>query len=241
MPNAAVVSRRSASISRLNGTTGSRIASPSPTSTRSQRPRAETTAGPRHRGRGHHARHRHRDGQPAQPGDLVADPLGQQDVGRPAARRRPARTPTPTRSTPPCHGSVSSTTPTAGEQPARAAPAPGPRHRDAQRPEELQRARGAQREPGDGGHEQQRERGRHDAERDRGEQPGPAERRDPRPHQHQQDRRGPRQPQPGGALGADPVDQADGDGQPELHAHHRDDGERGAGGGRRREIVSPVQ
>ena len=55
---------------------------------------------------------RHRDGEAGDAGHVVADVLGEQDVRRPAARRRRAQS-TPTGSAVPCHGSVSSTTPTA--------------------------------------------------------------------------------------------------------------------------------
>ena len=85
VPNAAVVSRRRASSSRLNGTTGSSTARPSPIAAAprsgartptGRRPAVATIAG-----------HRHRDGEALEPGTLVADPLGQQDVRRPADRR----------------------------------------------------------------------------------------------------------------------------------------------------------
>ena len=85
MPKAAVLSRRSASISRLKGTTGSRSASPRPTSTSSQEI-DPNGAGSDDDG-GHQTRHRQRDRQPLEPGDLVADGLGEQDVRRPAGGR----------------------------------------------------------------------------------------------------------------------------------------------------------
>ena len=45
---------------------------------------------------GHHGGHRHRDRQRVEAGGLVAGPLSQQDVGGPAAARRPGRNHTPT-------------------------------------------------------------------------------------------------------------------------------------------------
>ncbi len=91
VPNAALVSRRRASSSRLNGTTGSRTASPRPISHHAPRSGARASTG-RPTTRRDERGHRHRDREPAQTRHLVADPLGQQDVGRPAARPRPART-----------------------------------------------------------------------------------------------------------------------------------------------------
>ena len=85
VPNAAVVSRRSASSSRVNGTTGSRIARPRPTSSELRGQPAER-ARPGHDG-GDQRGDRHRDGQRLEPRDLVADVLGEQDVRRPADRR----------------------------------------------------------------------------------------------------------------------------------------------------------
>ena len=104
--------------------------------------------------RRHQTRDRHRNRQPVDARDLVPHALGQQDVAGPAAAA-PSAYSTPTGSTVPCHGWVSRTTPTPqGPATADAAPALAVRDRDAQRPEELQRARGAQRNAIERGHEQ---------------------------------------------------------------------------------------
>ena len=111
-------------------------------------------------------RDRHRDRQPGDPADLVADALGEQDVRRPAAAAPSAKaTPTGSAVAGPRLGQAEHA------DRRRAAPTarPAPRlrdHGDAERPEELQRARRAQRQPGDRRHEQHGEAGGDDAERD---------------------------------------------------------------------------
>ena len=71
VPNAVVVSRRSASISSANGISGSRTASPMPASTMSG---VSTDVRVRARDEdGDDARDRHRDREALDPGDLVAD------------------------------------------------------------------------------------------------------------------------------------------------------------------------
>ena len=111
VPNAAVVSRRSASISRVNGTTGSRIARPRPTSTSSGVSAADD-ARTGDRGRDQ-AGDRHRDRQAAaarstaSPTRWVSRMYAAQQAAAPArSRRRRGRSP-------PVHGWVSSSTPTA--------------------------------------------------------------------------------------------------------------------------------
>ena len=85
VPNAAVVSLRSAINSSANGTTGNRIARPIPISRISGVIRSNTL-GPDH-DRRHHTRDGHRNRQAVDACDLVADALGQQDVARPACGR----------------------------------------------------------------------------------------------------------------------------------------------------------
>jgi len=69
-------------------------------------------------------------------------------------------------------------------------------HGDAQRTEELQRTRRAQGQPRDRGHEEQRQPGRHDPERDARAQRAAGERGRTRAHEHQQEDTGPRETQP---------------------------------------------
>ena len=97
------------------------------------------------------------------------------------------------------------------------------------------------------GHEQQRDAGGHDTEGDAGQQASPGDAGEPRPHDDQHDHAGPSQPEPGGAVGPDPVEQPDRDREAELHAQHRGDRHAGAGAGRRPAggevlvLMAPVQ
>ena len=173
VPNAVVVSRRSASISSANGITGSRTASPIPASTM---PGARRHGGVRARDEhGDDARDRHRDREALDPGDLVADLLREQDVRRPA-RRGGEREGDP--------AGVRRAVPRLGEQqhadggdrrPDLRRPAAA-RDRDAERPEELERARRPERQAGDGRHEAQRQ-GRRSRRRARPTRPARAGRR----------------------------------------------------------------
>ena len=229
VPNAAVVSRRRASSSRVNGTTGSRMASPSP-STRISGVRWARTPGPATRvatsaGDGH------RDRQPGDAGDLVADPLGEQDVRRPArggaegegdAQRVGLARPWLRQQD---HADR-------GQQcPGPADPAAAP-CRDAERSEELQRAGRAQRQPLDRRHEQHVTPAVTTPRAMPARSAGPGELREPRPDDDQQQHAGPREPQPRRTLRADDVDQPDRRREPELDAEHRGDGHPGAGPGR---------
>ena len=154
------------------------------------------------------AGHRHRDRQPVQARDLVADALGQQDVGRPAGRPRPARTPRrPVDRAVPRLGEQH--TPTAASAGHTSAPRPAARTATPSGPRNSSALAVPSGSPGDRGHEQQRQAGGHDAERDAREQAARVNADAPRPHQHQQEQTRPGQPQPGCALGADPVEQAD--------------------------------
>ena len=232
VPNAAVVSRRSASISRVNGTTGRSTASPIPTSQSSGVILARVS-GPA-TSEATSAGDRHRDRQTGDTGDLVADPLGQQDVRRPAARPRPARRPRRPGPPDPTRAAVSSSDTDAREQrpgePVRA-PAAGDRH--PERPEELQRTRHPQRQPCDGGHEQQGESRDHHPEEHAGHEARPGEPHPPGAADQHHQRTGPDQAEPRGPLGAELVDQPHRDGEPELHAQHRRGRHQGTGPGRR--------
>ena len=188
MPNAAVVSRRSASISRVNGTTGQQhgeaeadqpqlrrhLASVSGPAT-SEATRAATgieTASPV---------------MPAtsSPTRWVSRMYAAQQHAAASAKA------TPTGSASPVHGWVSSSTPApASSGQVRRCGAASPGDRDAERAQELQRAGHAERQPGHRRHEQQGDAGDHDAEQHAGDQSGAGERtRHGRPISEHQDSR----------------------------------------------------
>ena len=81
VPKAATVIRRSASISRLNGITGSSRASPNPK--KRHRPRQLPEGGRADHYRRDQTGHRHRDRQRLHTVQRIAGALGQQDVERP--------------------------------------------------------------------------------------------------------------------------------------------------------------
>jgi len=162
---------------------------------------------------------RDRDRQPAQAGDLVADMLGQQDVGGPAGpggetEREP--------------GGVDAALPGVSQQhdadrgQDRPAPAPavGAVHRDRQRPEELERAGRAERDARDREHEQQHQAGGHGAEDATGQQVPAGEVTAAGPHQDQQQDPGPPKPQARHSDRAELTEQVGRQGQPELDAGH---------------------
>ena len=172
---------------------------------------------------GEHRGDAHRHREPVDAVDAVADALRQQDVAAPAdrgAQREAARR--RSRRHPPTAGSAARRRPRRGPATTKRLPALAVQHGDAERAEELQRAGRAQRNPGDGRHEQQR-----DAPRSR--RRGATHVRkvvlvkaDGRgPDDEQQQHSGPRQPQPRGALDADLVDQAERQRQADLDAQHR--------------------
>jgi hypothetical protein len=186
-----------------------------------QRPGHPAQAGPR----GEHgdcAGHGQGDGQPAQAGDVVADVLGQQDVGGPAARGGEGEREA---------WQASSAAPGLSQQhdtdgsrggPAPAS-APGTVQGHRQRPEELQRAGGAERDARDREHEQQHQSGRHRTQHAAGQQIPAGEVPQARPDQGQQDYACPGQPQSGYAQRAELAEQVHRQGQPELdtrHGHH---------------------
>ena len=185
-----------------------------------------------HRERGDQRGHRHRDGQTAQARDLVPDPLRQHDVGRPTGRgRQGVRHTDGVGAAVPRLGQQDD--PHGGQRRPLQLPSAAADHGDAQRTEELQRARRAQGQPRDRGHEEQCQPSRHDPERDARAQRAAGERGRTRAHEHQQEDAGPRETQPRRPLRPDAVEKADRRGQSELDAHHRTDGEgrAGAGGG----------
>ena len=227
VPKAAVVRRRSASSSSANGTRGSRIARPTPSSSSSgvMRP---NTLGPATTVAVIAATGIDRASPPipatSSPTRWVSRMYAAQQQ---AAARAKA---TPTGSAAPLHGWVSSRTPTPASSGHRL-PAAGPSAHDgdAERPEELQGGGSAERQPRHGRHEQHRDAGRDHAQRDAVLQRRPGELRGAGPDEHQDQHPGPEQPQPGGPVGSDAVDQAHGGGEPELHAEHRDHGHAGTG------------
>ena len=117
-----VVSRRRASSSRLNGTTGSSTARPRPTSTSS------TVSVPERRRAGDHGRDergdRHRDREALAGPPPRRRPAGSAGCRPPSRRPRPARTRPRRGRRAPCQGSVSSTTPTAASAGHRSRPRP---------------------------------------------------------------------------------------------------------------------
>ena len=170
----------------------------------------------------------HGHGQRLDALDAVADVLGQQDVRRPAPRRgqRIGH----------AHG-VDRARPRLGQhqhadggqgRPDLGA-ALAPRHRDAERPEELQRAGRPEREPGQRGHEEQGDPRGHQPQQHAGGERLARVVAAARPDHDEQQHPGPGEPEPGCALGAEVVDQADRRGQAELDAEHRGDRHRGAG------------
>ena len=134
-----------------------------------QRPGQRVESGGKGGRQRHDAGDRDGDGQPAEAGDPVADVLGQQDVDAPAGRGSQREDKA---------GGVNATVPRPGQQhhagrgQDRPAPAPaaGPEHRHRQRPEELQRAGGAERDVRDREHEQRHQAGGYDAKRGAGQQ-----------------------------------------------------------------------
>ena len=156
---------------------------------------------------------------------LVADLLGEQDVRRPAQRGPEGE-----------HDAeqVGAALPRLGQQHDSgggehgvqpAAPVAA-HHRDAQRPEELQSARRAHRQPLHRGHEEHRHAGRHRAERDAGQERRAGELRPARPDDHEHDDSGPGEAQERRTLRADPVEQADRDRDADLDGEHRGHRER---------------
>jgi hypothetical protein len=101
--------------------------------------------------------------------------------------------------------------------------------RDAERPEELERARGPEREAGDGRHEAEGQGPGHDAEHRRSDQSAPGEGARTRPDEHEQQDARPREAQGCRARGADVVEQADRCRDPELDADDRRQRHAGAG------------
>jgi hypothetical protein len=148
--------------------------------------------------------------------------LGQQDVGGPAGGRGENERDA---------GRVDAAVPRLGQQddaaggrdrPA-AASAPGAAQGYRQRAEELQCARGTERDARDGERERQRQAGRHHAQAAAGQQVPAGETAWPRPDQDHQQYACPGQPQSGHVDRAKPAEQVDGQGQPELDARHRRD------------------
>ena len=227
VPNAAVVKRRNANSSRQNGTSGTRIARTSPVSSTSA-VRWPTRAGGREAA--DEAGDRHGDRESPEPRHLVADPLGEQNVRRPAhGRGEGERDAERVQPGVPRLGQQHHADP-GGDRP-QFVPAVTPRHRDAERPEKLQRARRAQRQPGDRVHEQDGQGGGHEAEHHAGAEAGPAEvsgeRSRPGPAATRRRRRGADR-----RRRADPRrEQAGRAGQPELDEEHGGDGHGGAGPG----------
>ncbi len=180
---------------------------------------------------GHHgggqAGHRHGHGECLDAFDAVADVLREQDVRRPAQARGQREADT---------DRVDRALPRLGEHQhahrCESRPDPGvalaPGDGDAERAEELQRAGRAQRQPLQGGHEEHRQAGRDQAQHDARGERTLREVGASRPHHHEQQHPCPGQPEPGGALGAELVDEPHRRRQAELDAEHRRDRHGGA-------------
>ena len=229
VPKAAVVSRRSASSSSANGNMGSRTASAEPDQ---QELRCEPVehVGTDHRGRDQR-RHRHRHRETADSRRPGRPPAGSAGCSPPSSTRRPMRTSRrPGRRCPTTAGSSTAPRRRPGRPHMRSRPRPwatatasGPRNSNA-----LAVPIGI----------------RSSAAMYSRVMPAVTT---PRPTQVANVRRvnraargrsttrnssaGPGQPQPGGAVGADPVDQRDRDRDPELHRQHRRHGHERPGAG----------
>jgi hypothetical protein len=183
---------------------------------------------------------RHRERHAVQPGHAPADPDRQQDARRPGRRRGGGQREADDGHRPVPRLGESQDAGQGDGDPDQAAPA-APADRDGQRPEELDRDRGAQRQMVQGSQEAQTEDGRGQPERCDGPPLMRCRRPDPGPDQHEQEHGAERGPQPGGAGRPGGGDQRDRPRVAELHAHHRDHGQRdrsrrgeaAAGGGRR--------
>ena len=165
--------------------------------------------------------HAHRHCQSVDAVNAVADALGQQDVA-PPADGRPERIQHADRVDGARPGVGQEHHPDRGEpRPQQTPSPPAAEDGDAEGPKELHRTGRPQRDPGDGGHEQQRHSGRHDTEGDARREGAPRERARPRSDEQKQQHTRPRQPQPGRSLDADAVDQRQREGKAHLNAHHR--------------------
>ena len=103
------------------------------------------------------------------------------------------------------------------------------RGRDAERSEELERARRAEGQPGDGRHEAEGHGRGHDAEDRRRDESASGEGARARPDEHEEQDARPRKAKGRRAVGADVVEQPDRQGDPDLHADHRRERHGGAG------------
>ena len=103
------------------------------------------------------------------------------------------------------------------------------RDRDAERPEELERARRPEREARNRRHEAEGEGAGHDAEHGRRDQSAPGEGARTWPREHEQQDARPREAKGRRAVGADVVEQADRRSDSDLDAHDRRQRHAGAG------------
>ncbi len=168
---------------------------------------------------------RHRERHAVQPGHPPADLAGQQDARGPGDRRGRRQHDAHEGHRPVPRLSEDEDTGQRDDDPDQAAPAP-PADRDGQRPEELDGDRRAQRQMVQGAQEAQAQDGRGRSERRDGAPLMPGRRPDAGPDQHEQEHRAEAGPQPGGAGRPGGGDQGDRPGVAELHARHRDHGQR---------------
>lgn len=118
--------------------------------------------------------------------------------------------------------------PDRGDERPELGPAAPPQDRDAERAEELQGARGAERDPVHRGHEADRHHRDGDAEPQRRGEAGPRERPRTGPDDREEDEPGADEAQAGGTVRPDVVEQPDGRGDAQLHEEHRDERHAGA-------------